>query len=323
MKRSGLVLLAALMAILLAMGCGEEKLKTFLRQPRSPISGTPYADSYHVLPPDVIGVYSVRVPEINAVRQMVRPDGMVNLPLIGEIMVNDLTPKEIQTKIEEACKKYYTEVDATVQVEAFNSQKVYVFGQVVRPGPQPWTGANTLLDVLAQSTPTPLAWPERIKVVRGARPTRGGVLKHKEAEQLAKQAESAEAPGVAKPKMVAEETVPKPGEKPAPTGEQPKKKGESPADTYQTKPVVMVVNMHQMVERGDFSKNVLLQPDDVVYVPANPLAWVGLALQQILSPYTQSSDAITDYYTTKRAAEGTSYSRGGWGPSTTGGTPSP
>jgi protein involved in polysaccharide export with SLBB domain len=314
MKRSGLMLLAAMVTMaLLTVGCGNEKLKTFLQQPRSPISGTAYAETYHVLPPDVIGVYSVRVIEINAVRQMVRPDGMINLPLIGEIKVNDLTPKQIQTKIEEACKKYYTEVDATVQVEAFNSQKVYVFGQVVRPGPQPWNGANTLLDVLAQSTPTNLAWPERIKVVRGARPTRGGVLKSKEAEQLAKQAESAEAPGVAKPKTVAEETAPKPGEKPAPTGEQPKKKDELPADTDQTKAVVMIVNMKQMVERGDLSKNVLLQPDDVVYVPANPLAWVGLALQQILSPYTQSAEAYIEYYTAKRAAAGTSYSHG-YGP---------
>jgi protein involved in polysaccharide export with SLBB domain len=315
MKRSGLMLLAAMVTMaLLTVGCGNEKLKTFLQQPRSPISGTPYAETYHVLPPDVIGVYSVRVIEINAVRQMVRPDGMINLPLIGEIRASDLTPKQIQTKIEEACKKYYTEVDATVQVEAFNSQKVYVFGQVVRPGPQPWNGANTLLDALAQSTPTPSAWPERIKVVRGARPTRGGVLKHKEAERLVEQAESAEAPGVAKPKTVAEETVPKPGEKPAPRGEQPKKKDELPADTDQTKAVVMIVNMKQMVERGDLSKNVLLQPDDVVYVPANPLAWVGLALQQILSPYSQSIDAYTDYYTAKRAAAGTSYNRGGYGP---------
>ena len=311
MKRSGLMLLAAMVTMaLLTVGCGNEKLKTFLKQPRSPISGTPYAETYHVLPPDVIGVYSVRVPEINNMRQMVRPDGMINLPLIGEIRAGDLTPKEIQTKIEEACKKYYTEVDATVQVEQFNSQKVYVFGQVARPGPQPWNGANTLLDVLAQSTPTPFAWPERIKVVRGARPTRGGVLKPKDAEQLAKLAESAEAPGVAKPKTVAEETALKPGEKPAPTGEQPKKKDESPADTDQTKPVVLVVNMHRMVERGDFSKNVLLQPDDVVYVPANPLAWVGVVLQQVLFPYTQSLDAYTEYFTAKRAGAGTSYSRG-------------
>jgi polysaccharide export outer membrane protein len=311
MKRSGLMLLAAMVTMaLLTVGCGDDKLKTFLRQPRSPVSGTPYADTYRVLPPDVLGIYSVRVPEINNVHQVVRPDGMINLPLVGEILVNDLTPKEIQAKIEEACKKYYREVDATVQVEVFNSQKVYVFGQVTRPGPQPYTGATTLLDVLAISQPTIIAWPERIKVVRGARPTRGGVPEHKDVKQPVKQAEPPETSGVAKPKAVAEETGPKPAETPAPAAEQPKKKGDLPPDEDQNKAVVMIVNMKQMVERGDLSKNVLLQPDDVVYVPANPVAWVGLALQQILLPYTQSTDAITDFYTAKRAAAGTSYSRG-------------
>ena len=44
----------------------------------------------------------------------------------------------------------------------------------------------------------------------------------------------------------------------------------------------MKVNMMHMIEKGDLSQNVLLKPGDVVYVPPNPLAAFGLAMQQVL-----------------------------------------
>jgi len=48
--------------------------------------------------------------------------------------------------------------------------------------------------------------------------------------------------------------------------------------------------MMHMVKKGDFSQNVLLKAGDVVYVPPNPLAAFGLAMQQVLlgiQPATQ------------------------------------
>jgi len=47
---------------------------------------------------------------------------------------------------------------------------------------------------------------------------------------------------------------------------------------------VTVVNMYDMVERGDTTANVLLEQDDIVYVPLNPLATVGVAVQNLLFP---------------------------------------
>jgi hypothetical protein len=44
----------------------------------------------------------------------------------------------------------------------------------------------------------------------------------------------------------------------------------------------MKVNMMHMIEKGDLSRNVLLKAGDVVYVPPNPLAAFGLAMQQLL-----------------------------------------
>ncbi|MBE3133113.1 MAG: polysaccharide biosynthesis/export family protein, partial [Acidobacteria bacterium] len=188
-RASAAVLAAALLCILV-VGCGldTERLKMFLREPRQPVSGLPY----RILPPDTLTFRSFYVPEINNITQQVRPDGKVNLPLVGEIYVAGLTATEVEAEITKAAKDFYEQVDANVQVTGFNSQRIFVFGQVARRGPQAWSGRNTLLDVLADSQPTELAWPERIIVVRGALPQRGGYLPE-ELDRLVKEAEAADA----------------------------------------------------------------------------------------------------------------------------------
>ena len=127
-------------------GCYDpNEIKDFLLKPRAPVSGT----EYRVLPPDVITITSRQVPEIASVTQRIRPDGKINLPLLGEVYVANMTPREIEETLKKKASKYYEQVDATVTVSAYLSQAFYVFGQVNRQGPQPWTGRDTLLDALA------------------------------------------------------------------------------------------------------------------------------------------------------------------------------
>jgi len=271
-----------------AMGCGgnNERLKAFLQEPRSPVSGS----EYRVLPPDVILINSIHVSDINNFKVEVRPDGKINLPLLGEVTVAGNTPAEIEAVLKARSREFYEEVDATVQVTEFRSQKIYVFGQVARPGPLPWTGTDTVIDVLAQVQPMPTAWPERIVVVRGKPPIRGGYLRpsKKDREDQAEKSEpeedapapSTEEFSVANPKE-GEDTQ----EKPLTVEEATKMAAEAAkaaeagdgSDAH-----VMKVNMMHMVKKGDFSQNVLLKAGDVVYVPPNPLAAFGLAMQQVL-----------------------------------------
>jgi protein involved in polysaccharide export with SLBB domain len=280
-----------------ALGCGKDhdRLKAFLQEPRSPVSGT----EYRVLPPDMLQINSIHVSDINNFKVQVRPDGKINLPLLGEVMVAGNTPAEIEAVLKARSREFYEEVDATVQVAEFRSQKIYVFGQVARPGPTPWTGTDTVLDILAQVQPMPTAWPERIVIVRGKTPIRGGYLppskkdkdrdkkdkaeKSDHGEDAAALAESMQTPEefpVAKPKegedkkekfvTVAEAT------KMAAEGAKAAEAGDG------SDAIVMKVNMMHMIEKGDLSQNVLLRPGDTVYVPPNPLAAFGLALQQVL-----------------------------------------
>jgi len=62
--------------------------------------------------------------------------------------------------------------------------------------------------------------------------------------------------------------------------------GETPVRT-------IMVNVDRMVKKGDWSKNLLLEPDDIVYVPPTPVAWLGLRVHEFLSPVTPLLRAYT------------------------------
>src|SRR5690554_4744147 len=69
-----------LMASSLA-GCYDAKeVNAFLLKPRTPVSGA----EYRVLPPDILLITSQRIAEINNFQTVIRPDGRINLPLLGE-----------------------------------------------------------------------------------------------------------------------------------------------------------------------------------------------------------------------------------------------
>ena len=262
-------------------GTSAERLKAFLQEPRSPVSAT----EYRVLPPDVLMINSVRVPEINNFRVEVRPDGKINLPLIGEVTVAGNTPQEIEAVLQAKSRKFYEEVDATVQVAEFRSQKIYVFGQVTRPGPLPWTGADTVIDVLALAQPMPTAWPERIVVARGKTPIRGGYLPPDKEDKAQKDVHEAVPPAAEAP-VAKVEAKAEDGKEKQLTIEEATKIAAEAAKAAEagdgSGAHVMKVNMMHMIKKGDLSQNVLLKAGDIVYVPPNPLAAFGLAMQQVL-----------------------------------------
>lgn len=242
-KKHSLVSLAFCAAVLaVGLGCSQnhdvERLQAFLSQPRTPVVGM----EYRVLPPDVLSFASPYVPEIDGLQQRIRPDGKINLPLLGEIFVAGCTAEEIAHKVAWAARRYYKRIRVTVFIDQYNSQKIYVWGEVAAKGAVPWTGADTLLDILARAQPTRLAWPERIRVIRAKQPTKGGYI-------------------------------------PVPKDER-----KTTATTNEFGAEELTINLIAMIKSGDMSHNILLRPDDVIYVPPNPFAKVGLALETILFP---------------------------------------
>jgi polysaccharide export outer membrane protein len=104
-------------------------------------------------------------PEVDGQSQTIRQDGKVTLRLIGEVKVAGMTPVEIGRKLESLLKKYYMDPQVSVAVSGSGSKHIYVFGQVAAVGALPYTGRDTLLDVLSKARPTIGAWKSRVKVI--------------------------------------------------------------------------------------------------------------------------------------------------------------
>ena len=104
--------------------------------------------SYVIGPEDVLGIVFWRDKEMSTDAK-VRPDGRIALPLLNEIQAAGLTPEELQKKITEESKKYMEDASVTVVVREINSLRVFITGQVSKPGPYTLTSATTVIQLIA------------------------------------------------------------------------------------------------------------------------------------------------------------------------------
>ncbi len=57
----------------------------------------------------------------------------------------------------------------------------------------------------------------------------------------------------------------------------------------------MLINLDAMIASGDMANNVMLRPDDIIYVQPNPFAKLGLAIETVLFPLSAATNALGDY----------------------------
>jgi polysaccharide export outer membrane protein len=79
----------------------------------------------------------------------VRPDGMITLPLVGDVKAAGLKPDVLRDAIQTAAGKYLSEPNVSVVVRQLNSRKVFITGEVMMPGAFPLAGPRTVLQVIA------------------------------------------------------------------------------------------------------------------------------------------------------------------------------
>lgn len=125
------------------------------------------ADNYVIGAEDVLLISVWGNQELNT-NAPVRPDGMISLPLLGDVKAEGRTALELKKHLEQELKRYIKTPMVSVTLTSINSFKVYVFGEgVSRPGNElgaeggrPQTGGQitlrrntTLLQLLAQLGP--------------------------------------------------------------------------------------------------------------------------------------------------------------------------
>lgn len=155
---------ASTVALLVLTGCASryDDLKVFVQQHEQDVA----VSEYVIEPPDSLAIESPTCPELQNQQQTVGPDGKITLPLLGEVKVADLTPREVSARLKELLAVYYHDPEVTVRVLDHASKKIFVFGEAGSVGALPFTGRDTVLDVLAQCRMGRYAWGARVKIIR-------------------------------------------------------------------------------------------------------------------------------------------------------------
>jgi len=98
---------------------------------------------------------------------VVRPDGMITLPLVNEVRVLGLKPIELQQLLTEKLKPFVSEPQVTVIVQQIRSRKVYLTGNVSKQGAVGLEGGETAMQVLAAAGGlNPFAKADSIYILR-------------------------------------------------------------------------------------------------------------------------------------------------------------
>jgi polysaccharide export outer membrane protein len=97
---------------------------------------SPALDSYKIQPGDVLSV-SVWKEEDLTSDVIVRPDGQITFPLVGEARAAGGSIESLRQLIAERLKKYIHDPVVTVSVRQMSGNTVYVIGKVNRPGAFP------------------------------------------------------------------------------------------------------------------------------------------------------------------------------------------
>ncbi len=103
--------------------------------------------SYRIGAEDVLLLRIWREPDLSGLFT-VRPDGKINLQLIGELDAANLTPVELEARISKAYASVLKNPLVTLQVQSVESKRYLISGEVGRTGAFPLVRPTTVLEAL-------------------------------------------------------------------------------------------------------------------------------------------------------------------------------
>jgi len=145
----GLLVPALLLGVTVLAGGQSQKKTEPGAQATAPAPATVDA-TFTIGPGDVLSIDVWKEQEIT--RQVpVRPDGKISLPLLGDVQAEGLTAPGLAASITEKLRKYVANPQVTVIVQAVNSQRFYVIGEVNRGGAFPLLPGMTVMQALSSA----------------------------------------------------------------------------------------------------------------------------------------------------------------------------
>lgn len=123
-------------------------------------------EPYTINPGDVLSITVWREPDLQR-QALVRPDGGLSFPLAGDINASGMSIEELQQEITNRLSEYIPEPVVTVATEQILGHRIYVIGQVQRPGEFPASSRLDVVQALAIAGGfTPFAQKNDIKILR-------------------------------------------------------------------------------------------------------------------------------------------------------------
>lgn len=190
-------------------------------------------DEYRIGPEDLLDITVFEAPELNR-SERVSAAGEVSLPLLGAVHAAGLTPREMESVLQELLRRtYMKDPHVGVFVHEMQSHSVSVFGAVKKPGVFQIRGAKTVVELLSMAEGLAEDAGDTVRVMRGAA---RGVM--------------ASDPGEDSPN-------------------EPGRTGLRPAA-----PETAEIALKQLLDSGDPAWNVLVYPGDVVKVTRAGIVYV-------------------------------------------------
>jgi polysaccharide biosynthesis/export protein len=106
--------------------------------------------SYQIGADDELMISVWHEPELSQA-VVVRPDGIITLPLLNDVKVAGMTTVELQAALTERLKAVVNDPQVTVSVKSVKSQRVFLTGMVGKQGVYPMGGGLTVLQLIAQA----------------------------------------------------------------------------------------------------------------------------------------------------------------------------
>lgn len=278
---------------------------------------------YLIGPGDVLSLSVWGRSNVSAARMAVGPDGVITVPRIGFIQANYRTRESVADEIRQKLRAFYSDPEISLSIIEYKNNKAFVLGRVENPGVVNFPGRGTLLEALAiaggYSTEAEDTYLTKCAIIRGhdtiiwidlnellqngnmalnARIMNNDVIFIPESQtELIYVMGEVITPGAYNitGRLTLLDSLMLAG---GPTDDAEtttlyliRRTGEGKGDFRE-------INLKELLESADFSKNYLMKDDDILYVTENRVSKFNYVLQKIFPSleFIQMSTDILDNF---------------------------
>jgi polysaccharide export outer membrane protein len=149
--KKNLIYYTALIILLSLIGCSPNKPLLKNESPSEKQEIPPIEISEYILGSgDELEISVFRHDELSK-KVRILPDGKIYYPLVGDIKAEGLSVNQLRDKLREGLLKYYVEPQVSVIVTTISSQKVFVLGEVNKPGAFLLDRPKTIIEAISEA----------------------------------------------------------------------------------------------------------------------------------------------------------------------------